>query len=122
MSKGTRTDGRPFRRKRPVAKRVVERGFDRPRRDRELLYQLVGSGACGERDERDRAKLKTFVRANGALLAEQEVVEYQQTNYEILRFVHQDASGSGVQQTLANGTLALPNGRTAEYDARWAVT
>ena len=33
-------------------------------------------------------KLKTFVQANGAMLAEQEVVEYQQTPYEILRFVH----------------------------------
>ncbi len=58
-----------------------------------------------------------FVQANGALLAEQVVTEYQQTSYEILRFVHQDASGSGVQQTTADGTLAIPNGRTAEYDA-----
>jgi len=69
------------------------------------------------KNHRPATTKRTFVHANGALLAEQEVIEYQQTPYEILRFVHQDASGSGVQQTLANGTLAVPNGRTAEYDA-----
>ena len=69
------------------------------------------------KDRRPATKARTFVQANGALLAEQVVTEYGQTSYEILRFVHQDASGTGVQQTLADGTLALPNGRTAEYDA-----
>ena len=63
------------------------------------------------------AKMKTFVQANGAMLAEQVVTEYQQTSYEILRFVHSDASGTGVQQTLADGTLTNSSIRTAEYDA-----
>ncbi|MBX3268194.1 MAG: hypothetical protein KF831_15960 [Acidobacteria bacterium] len=55
------------------------------------------------KNHRPATEALTFVQANGALLAEQEVIEYQQTPYEILRFVHQDASGSGVQQTLADG-------------------
>lgn len=100
-----------------VAKRVRNAGSTDPA---QVVNYFISSSVLGQvisETNGTGAKLKTFVHANGAMIAEQVVTEYQQTSYEILRFVHQDASGSGVQQTTADGTLAIPNGRTAEYDA-----
>jgi YD repeat-containing protein len=62
-------------------------------------------------------KLKTFVPANGATLAEQELVTVNNTTTENLNFIHQDASGESVQQTKANGDLTQTYARTGEYDA-----
>ncbi len=62
-------------------------------------------------------KLKTFVSANGATLAEQELVTVNGTTTEHLNFIHQDPSGSSVQQTTASGALTNPYNRTGEYDA-----
>ncbi|MBK9171730.1 MAG: RHS repeat protein [Chloracidobacterium sp.] len=62
------------------------------------------------------AKQKTFIPANGVTLAEQSIF-YGESAVETIRFIHQDASGSGVQQTLANGTAAGGVMRTGEYDA-----
>lgn len=59
-------------------------------------------------------KVKTFVPANGTTLAQQSV---SSTGTETLTFFHQDASGTGAQETMASGALVgtTTYGRTAEH-------
>lgn len=59
-------------------------------------------------------KIQTFVSANGVTLA---VQSFDSSQNAQVNFIHQDPSGSSVQQTKADGTLTNPYHRMGEYDA-----
>ncbi len=64
------------------------------------------------------AKVKTYVHANGALVAEQQMAWNGYNQEEWVLFNHRDASGASLQKTRENGSLeSVSNGyRSAEFD------
>ncbi len=64
------------------------------------------------------AKVKTYVHANGTLVAEQQMAWNGYNQEEWVLFNHRDASGASLQKTRENGALeSVSNGyRSAEFD------
>ncbi len=74
------------------------------------IYSSVTGKLVSEMKDKG-AKEKTFVTANGATVAEQQI----DLTGEHLAFYHQDASGASLQMTKENGDLS--GYRTSEFDA-----
>lgn len=98
-----------------LAKRVKNFGSTDPAPQANYYLRSSVTGAVLTETDYTGRKLKTFVPANGATLAEQEMARIGGTTTEKLTFIHQDPSLASLERTDRNGNVA--NLRAGEYDA-----